>query len=146
MRLSESVSSKPLFDWFGQSKDNRAKLRSMGYSDGQITNWKSRGIPRGQIGRIAPMMGLTYEQYVMIAEAPTQPRKRLRRVVVLAMLALGINLTPVSHNTSPSAQTSFLHNNSTGYTYSAIRTALRNAVIGLAKLSGWIVQQRTRFA
>lgn len=124
MRLSESVSSKPLFDWFSQSRDNRAKLRSMGYSDGQITNWKSRGIPRGQIGRIAPMMGLTYEQYVMIAEAPQQPRKRLRRVVVLAMLALGLNLAATSHNGFSTAQGSFLPNNSTSYTFDYFRRRL----------------------
>jgi hypothetical protein len=62
-----TVSADPLFGWFKKSRQNRAKLRAVGYSDGRITNWKDRGIPRAQVGDVARHMGLTFEQY--LAEA-----------------------------------------------------------------------------
>src|SRR5688572_2391102 len=60
----ETVSSKRLFDWFNDDSANRGKLRSEGYSDGRITNWRKRGIPRAEVPAIAALMGLTFEQYV----------------------------------------------------------------------------------
>lgn len=59
-----AVSADPLFSWFDASPANRAKLRAAGYTDGRITNWRRRGIPRAQVGDVAGLMGLTFEQYM----------------------------------------------------------------------------------
>lgn len=65
---AETVSHRPLFDWFKADKKNRARLRAAGYSDGRITNWKVRGgIPRAELAAVAAFMGLTYEQYLQRA-------------------------------------------------------------------------------
>lgn len=74
-RLPQPASSKPLFDWFDKEKGNRAKLREAGYSDGQITNWHKRGIPRAQLGQIVALMGLTAEQYLSAAGEPFAVRQ-----------------------------------------------------------------------
>lgn len=72
----ETVSSTPLFEWFDADKKNRMKLRIAGYSHGRLTNWKTRGIPRAEVGEIAELMGLSYEQYMAAAGAvPEQQRK-----------------------------------------------------------------------
>jgi hypothetical protein len=63
----ETVSARPLFDWFKADKGNRAKLRSVGYTDGRITNWKARGLPRAEVGGVALIMGITFEQYLVRA-------------------------------------------------------------------------------
>lgn len=63
----DTVSSVPLFDWFKLDKSRRSALRRAGYSDGRITNWKSRGIPRAEVGSVAAIMGLTYEEYLAAA-------------------------------------------------------------------------------
>lgn len=81
-----NVSSQPLFAWFDQNKDNRAMLRAAGYSDGRITNWKRRGIPIGQVGRIAAYMGISYEEYVRLAEEAALRGKGWRPAVVLAFI------------------------------------------------------------
>lgn len=76
----DTVSAEPLFEWFKANKKNRAKLRAAGYSHGRITNWKSKtrgGIPRGEVGAVAAIMGITYEQYLLDAGATTQPVKVL---------------------------------------------------------------------
>lgn len=70
--LPQPVSAKPLFEWFDNDKANRGKLRAAGLSDGQITNWNKRGIPRAQLDRIAPLMGMTTEQY-LVAAGEAQP-------------------------------------------------------------------------
>lgn len=74
----ETVSHKPLFEWFEADKKNRGALRAAGYTDGRITNWKRRrGIPRGEIEAVAKLMGLTYDQYLARAgEAPTLKQAR----------------------------------------------------------------------
>lgn len=86
--LTSTVSAGPLFEWFAMGKDNRARLRAAGYSDGRITNWKSRGIPRAEVGNIAPFLGMTYEEYVHAAEAWQLRAKKLRRVAVWAAFCL----------------------------------------------------------
>lgn len=64
----ETISHKPLFAWFDEKPSNRRDFRlKTGYSDGRITNWKRRGIPRAEVGQIAAIMGLTYEQYMKAA-------------------------------------------------------------------------------
>jgi len=70
--VPETVSHKPLFDWFAADKRNRGKLRAAGYTDGRITNWKRRGgIPRGEVGAVAKHMGINYDAYLLRAgEAP----------------------------------------------------------------------------
>jgi len=62
-----TVSHDPLFKWFDKHPDNRAALRKAGYSDGRITNWKTRGIPRGQLAHVAEVMGLSFDQYLEAA-------------------------------------------------------------------------------
>lgn len=74
----DNVSSAPLFEWFKLDKGRRAAFRRSGYSDGRITNWKSRGIPRAEIGPIAAHMGLTYEEYLAAAGAPVEGSYGLR--------------------------------------------------------------------
>lgn len=64
---SETVSAKPLFEWFKQDRGNRAKLRAAGFSHGRITNYKSRGIPRGVVAKVAAVMNITHDQYVAAA-------------------------------------------------------------------------------
>jgi len=90
--LTGTVSAGPLFEWFENDRNNRAKLREAGYSDGRITNWKSRGIPRAEVGNIAPFMGMTYEEYVHAAEAWQLRIKKLRRVAAWAAVSLGLAL------------------------------------------------------
>lgn len=68
----DTVTAKPLFDWFTASKKNRKLLREAGYSDGRITNWKARGIPRGEVEAVAEIMGLTYDQYLGASGAPVK--------------------------------------------------------------------------
>lgn len=81
-----TVSPKPLFDWFEDNKAHRAKLRQAGYSDGRITNWKRRGIPKGEVGNIAPLMGMTYEEYVMAAQLQERRIRTWRRAAVVALV------------------------------------------------------------
>lgn len=69
----ETVSHRPLFKWFEADRKNRARLRAAGYTDGRITNWKGRGIPRAEVAEVARFMGLTYEQYLAKAGHPTTP-------------------------------------------------------------------------
>lgn len=67
----ETVSATPLFDWFEVDKRRRREfVRQTGYSDGRITNWKSRGIPMAELGQVAARMGLSYEEYLIEAGAP----------------------------------------------------------------------------
>lgn len=66
---SETVSSKPLFAWFKLDRANRVKLKKAGYTDGRITNWKSRGIPRAEVPAVASLMGLSYEGYMQATGA-----------------------------------------------------------------------------
>lgn len=70
MKRPDTVSSRPLFEWFKGDKSRRATFRAAGYSDGRITNWKSRGIPRAELGAVADRMGLTYEEYLAAAGVP----------------------------------------------------------------------------
>lgn len=97
---TSTISAGPLFDWFAQDRNNRAKLRAAGYSDGRITNWKSRGIPRGEVGNIAPLMGMTYEQYILTADMRERKLKRLRRVAVWGGLWLAALLQGAFDNNS----------------------------------------------
>src|SRR4051812_47474261 len=60
----DTVSAGPLFEWVRADKGGRGKVGAAGYSDGRITNWKARGIPRAEIGDIAAQMGLSYEEYL----------------------------------------------------------------------------------
>jgi hypothetical protein len=70
----ETVSSKPLFSWFDQEKGRRTRFAKAGdYSDGRITNWKSRGIPAAEVGRIANLMGISYEEYLTAAGVQLGP-------------------------------------------------------------------------
>lgn len=62
-----TVSAAPLFDWFKAEKSHRGRLRAAGYTDGRITNWKKRGIPRAEVPAVAGHMGLTFEQYLVKA-------------------------------------------------------------------------------
>lgn len=71
----ETVSHRPLFEWFEADKKNRARLREAGYTDGRLTNWKKRGIPRAEVAAIAAPMGLSYEQYLMKAGEPVALRE-----------------------------------------------------------------------
>lgn len=102
--LTGTVSAGPLFEWFERDKHNRARLREANYSDGRITNWKSRGIPRAEVGNIAQFLGMTYEEYVHAAEAWQLRAKKLRRVAVLAAFWLltglsgAFNITPDAHS------------------------------------------------
>lgn len=66
------VSSAPLYAWFNENKANRAKLRSAGYSHGQITNWKARGIPRAEVGALAGVMGIPHDDYLIAAGEKVQ--------------------------------------------------------------------------
>lgn len=78
----KTVSSKPLFTWFASDAGNRAKMRSMGYSDGRITNWKNRGLPRAEVADVAKIMGTTHDHYLSMAEvAQQQPKKSSMGVV-----------------------------------------------------------------
>lgn len=95
-----TISAAPLFEWFQKDRNNRAKLREAGYSDGRITNWKARGIPRGEVGNIAPMMGLTYEQYVTAAEIAERKGKKFRRAAAWAAVWLVVALSGAFNNKS----------------------------------------------
>lgn len=89
--LPQPVSSKPLFDWFGSDRANRGKLRAAGLSDGQITNWKERGIPRAQLDSVASLMGMTTEQYLVAAgETPHVMRQPAGTYAALSEEALEI--------------------------------------------------------
>lgn len=62
-----TVSAAPLFAWFNADKTRRRKFVQAGYTDARITNWRTRGIPRAEVGPVADLMGLKYEQYVAAA-------------------------------------------------------------------------------
>lgn len=64
----DTAPAEPLFDWFEADRQNRAKLRTAGYSDGRITNWKSRGVPLAELGRVAHLMGIAYDEYLALAD------------------------------------------------------------------------------
>lgn len=121
--LTGTVSAGPLYEWFERDRNNRARLRAAGYTDGRITNWKSRGLPRAEVGNIAQFMGMTYEEYVHAAEAWQLRAKKLRRVAVLAAfwLLTGLSgvfdITPPAHAASARAE----------YTLSRMREMLRRA-------------------
>src|SRR5688572_17298301 len=63
----DTAPAKPLYEWFDADKANRAKLRQAGYSDGRITNWKSRGIPLAELWRVANHMGISHDEYLALA-------------------------------------------------------------------------------
>lgn len=68
----ETAPAKVLFDWFAKQRDHRRDfVEKSGYSDGRITNWKTRGIPLAELARVAALIGLTYEEYLV--EAGVQP-------------------------------------------------------------------------
>lgn len=75
-KLPDTVPAGPLFAWFKTDKKNRGKLRQAGYSDGRITNWRVRGIPRGEVGAVAEIMATTYEQYLAAAGVDSQASGR----------------------------------------------------------------------
>ena len=99
--LTGTVSAGPLYEWFERDRNNRARLRAAGYTDGRITNWKSRGLPRAEVGNIAQFMGMTYEEYVHAAEAWQLRAKKLRRVAVLAAFWLLAGLSGAFDITHP---------------------------------------------
>jgi len=69
----ETAPARPLFEWFAGEPGRRGAFRARtGYSDGRITNWRSRGVPLAELGRIAGEMGLTYEEYLAEAGVPTK--------------------------------------------------------------------------
>ena len=121
--LTGTVSAGPLYEWFERDRNNRARLRAAGYTDGRITNWKSRGLPRAEVGNIAQFMGMTYEEYVHAAEAWQLRAKKLLRVAVLAAFTIltglsgAFNITPTAHAASARAD----------YTLARILEMLRRA-------------------
>lgn len=74
---SATVSSSPLFEWFKLDKGNRAKLRAAGFTDGRITNWKARGIPRAEVGAVAQVMTLNYDEYLVAAGEKVKARPKI---------------------------------------------------------------------
>lgn len=86
----KTVPSKHLFDWFDANSANRAKLRNEGYSEGRISNWKTRGIPRAEVPAIAALMGLTFEQYVGETGAQTTAREPAAQYSALSQAALEV--------------------------------------------------------
>lgn len=72
----ETVSAVPLFAWFALDKKNRRRFVEAGYSDGRLTNWKNRGIPRGEVAAVAELMGTTHDDYLVRAggKVAQQPR------------------------------------------------------------------------
>lgn len=83
-RLPQPAPSKPLFDWFEKEKSNRGKLREAGFSDGQITNWNKRGIPRAQLEQVVGIMGIGTEEYLVrageLAPSARQPSPEYRSI------------------------------------------------------------------
>jgi hypothetical protein len=73
----DTASSKPLFDWFDAEPGRRRRLVEAGYSDGRITNWKSRGVPLGEVGRVAAVMGINYERYMALASDSPLPENQI---------------------------------------------------------------------
>lgn len=132
--LTQTVSAGPLFDWFAQDKNNRAKLRSAGYSDGRITNWKSRGIPRAEIGNIAPFMGMTYEEYVHAADAWQVRIKKLRRVAVVAALWIAVTVLIQLNITHPAYAELSSYSAHPEYTLSRIRKLLQCVILWIRSL------------
>lgn len=55
-----------------------------GYTPADITNWKKRGLPRGELSKIATWCGLTVEAY--LAEASGKPAARHRPLEAAALL------------------------------------------------------------
>lgn len=86
----EPVSSKRLFDWLEADRSRRPNLRKAGYSQGRISNFKTRGIPRAEVPAIAALMGLTFEQYVGETGAQTTLRQPVAQYSGLSAAALEV--------------------------------------------------------
>jgi hypothetical protein len=63
-----------------------------GYTDGRITNWKNRGIPRAEVGAVAQLMGVRYEDYLEAAgeKKPNEVQEPAAAVYGVSAEALAI--------------------------------------------------------
>ncbi len=72
----DTAPAKPLFDWFKAKPGRRREfIAATGFSDGRVTNWKSRGIPLAALDRTARAMGLSYDEYMARASGKPSPKR-----------------------------------------------------------------------
>jgi hypothetical protein len=68
-KAEKKISSTPLFGRL--SKGGAAKIaEQLNVSEQVISNWKRRGVPAAEVGRIAAVLGISYEQYMLEAGRP----------------------------------------------------------------------------
>jgi len=65
--------AKPLFDRLGRggAADVADQLN---VSEQVVSNWRRRGVPAKEVGRVAAVIGITYEQYMLEVGGPAAPK------------------------------------------------------------------------
>lgn len=84
-RTNPRISARPLTTRLVERGVAQSKFAvDHGYTPADITNWKKRGLPRGELSKIATWCGLTVEAY--LAEASGKPTVRHRPLEAAALL------------------------------------------------------------
>jgi hypothetical protein len=72
----KKISSDPLFKRIGKKKGSAALFAAkLTVSEQALSNWKRRGIPRGEVPRVAAALGMSTETYLSEAGVPTVLRQ-----------------------------------------------------------------------
>ena len=75
-RGDKKISADPLFTRLRERKGGAAAFaRALNVSDQVLSNWKRRGIPAGELYRVAHALGITAEEYLAEAGKPVAARE-----------------------------------------------------------------------
>jgi hypothetical protein len=78
--MSTTVSAKPLFSLLKDRGAITAFAKKLGYKDMQrISNWRKRGIPKGQIVDVAKALGMKVENYYDLCEGKASEHQAKQR-------------------------------------------------------------------
>lgn len=75
-KAERKISAEPLFERIGKRGGTAAFAKKINASEQRIANWKHRGIPAAEVGRVASAIGISYEQYMKEAGQELPPVAR----------------------------------------------------------------------
>lgn len=76
-RSAAKVSAQPLLRRLREREISQSKFAvDHGYTPADVTNWKARGVPRGELPKIAAWCKLTVDAYLIEAGQPAPARQK----------------------------------------------------------------------